>query len=284
MELVANRSVVEHGAAPRPRQPPQPTRRTRCSCCAPRPQWRGEPEFSFEDKDRQIAVTVAPCATVLAVLDALAADRRDGQYLVVLTPCDTREVGDSVLALAMHPEIKPVDRWDLVKDAFGARQPRPGAHEEGQPLGRRGAARRAARRRLAAAAGTVLSRASALNRLAATRLGIEDADDSPVDAAALLQWTADRAAVETFLRLREDERDRAYRLAGGDHGRRRRRGLRDGRDRQDLRRRPLRPGRRRAVRAAGPCAGRAPRTGERNGRGGRRPRPRGGALPRRHVP
>ena len=54
--------------------------------------------------------------------------------------------------------------------------------------------------------GTALSRATALNRLAATRLGIEDADDSPVDAAALLQWTADRAAVETFLRLRDEER------------------------------------------------------------------------------
>ena len=54
--------------------------------------------------------------------------------------------------------------------------------------------------------GPVLSRASALNRLTATRLGIEDADDSPVDAAALLQWTADRAAIETFLRLREEER------------------------------------------------------------------------------
>ena len=45
-----------------------------------------------------------------------------------------------------------------------------------------------------------------MNRLAATRLGIEDADDSPVDTAALLQWTADRAAVETFFRLREQER------------------------------------------------------------------------------
>ena len=53
----------------------------------------------------------------------------------------------------------------------------------------------------------MLSRATALNRLAATRLGIEDADDSPVDAAALLQWTTERAAVASFLALRDAERD-----------------------------------------------------------------------------
>ena len=259
MELVANRSVVEHELR-RALASRRANQKNSVLLLRAAPEWRGEPEFSFEDKDRKIAVTVAPCATVLAILAALA-ERRGGQYLVVLTPCDTREVGDSVLALALHPEIKPVDRWDLVKDAFGAvtldraltnKKDNSWIAEallDAQPAG--------GWRRLS---GTVLSRASALNRLTATRLGIEDADDSPVDAAALLQWTADRAAVETFLRLREEERDRAYRLAGGDHRRRRRRGVRDGRDRQDLRRHPLRPGRRRAVRAAGPGAGRGPRT------------------------
>src|SRR5580658_34948 len=118
MELVANRSVVEHEL----RQALGSRRANQNNSVLllrAAPEWRGELEFSFEDKDRQIAVAVAKCATVLAVLDALAG-RRDGQYLVVLTPCDTRDVGDSILAHAMYPEIKPVDRWDLVKDAFGA--------------------------------------------------------------------------------------------------------------------------------------------------------------------
>jgi PglZ domain len=204
MELVANRSVVEHEL----RQALGSRRANQGNSVLllrAAPEWRGELEFSFEDKNRQIAVTVAKCATVLAVLDALAG-RRDGQYLVVLTPCDTRDVGDSVLALALYPEIKPVDRWDLVKDAFGAVSLDPAllkkdnrwaaeALLDAQPAG--------GWRRLP---GSVLSRASALNRLTATRLGIEDADDSPVDAAALLQWTADRAAIETFFRLREQER------------------------------------------------------------------------------
>jgi PglZ domain len=205
MELVANRSVVEHEVR-RALTSRRANQKNSVLLLRAAPEWRAEPEFSFEDKDRRIAVTVAPCATVLAILTALA-DRRDGQYLVVLTPCDTREVGDSVLALALYPEIKPVDRWDLVKDAFGAvtldqaltkKKDSNWIAEallDAQPAG--------GWRRLA---GPVLSRASALNRLTATRLGIEDADDSPIDAAALLQWSADRAAVENFLRLREEER------------------------------------------------------------------------------
>lgn len=205
MELVANRPVVElelrRALASRRGNPKNSVLLLRAA-----PQWHGEQEFTVDDKGRQSLVTVAPCATVLAVLDALAADRPDGHYLVILTPCETREVGDSVLARAMQPEVKPVDRWELVKDTFGALSLDPALRKkndrwvaeallDAQPTG--------GWRRLS---GTVLSRTSALNRLAATRLGIQDADDSPVDAAALLQWTTDRAAVETFLRLREDER------------------------------------------------------------------------------
>ena len=148
MELVANRSVVElelrRALASRRSNPKNTVLLLRAA-----PQWHGETEFSVEDKGRQVPVTVAPCATVLAVLDALAADRPDGQHLVVLTPCDTREVGDSVLARAMQPEIKPVDRWDSGEGRVRCASPRPGPHEEGQPLDRRGVARCPACRRLA---------------------------------------------------------------------------------------------------------------------------------------
>jgi hypothetical protein len=211
MELVANRSVVEHelrrALASRGSNPRNTVLLLRAV-----PSWHGEPEVSFEDKGRLISATIAPCGTVLAILDALAADRPDGQYLVILTTCEARDVGDSVLAIAMQPEIKPVDSWDLVKDAFGALSLDPALTRK-DPLTKKDSGWIAEAlldaqpaggwRRLS---GTALSRATALNRLAATRLGIEDADDSPIDAAALLQWTADRAAVETFLRLRDEER------------------------------------------------------------------------------
>src|SRR5580693_5103907 len=87
MELVANRSVVEHELR-RALASRRANQKNSVLLLRAAPEWRAEPEFSFEDKDRRIAVTVAPCATVLA--------------------------------LGLYPEIKPVDRWDLVKDAFGA--------------------------------------------------------------------------------------------------------------------------------------------------------------------
>ena len=37
-------------------------------------------------------------------------------------PCEDRELGDSVLARALGGEVRPIDRWDLVADAFGARR------------------------------------------------------------------------------------------------------------------------------------------------------------------
>jgi hypothetical protein len=206
MELVANRSVVELELR-RALDSRRSNLRNTVLFLRAAPEWRGDnTEFSFDANGIHVLVTVAPCPTVLAVLDALSADRENGQYLVVLTPCDTHEVGESVLARALQPEIKPINRWDLVQDAFGARHLDPAltrsenrwiaeALLDAQPAG--------GWRRLT---GTVLTWATALNRLAATRLGIEDADDTPVDAAALLQWTTDAPAVASFLQLRKTER------------------------------------------------------------------------------
>ena len=248
------------------------------------PEWRGELEFSFEDKDRQIAVTVAPCATVLAVLDALAATGETVSTWSSSPPATPARSGTpcSPSRCIRRSSRSTAGIWSRTRSARVSLDP--ALDEEGQPLGRRGAARRAARGRLAAAARTGTqpgqraepadrhpSRDRGRRRLPGRRRRPAPVDDRPRGRRDLPPAPRGRT-------------HRAYRLAGGDHGRRRGRGLRDGRDRQDLRRRPLRPRGRRAVRAAGARAGRAPRTRERNGRGVRRPRPRGGALPRRHVP
>ncbi|MGO8961350.1 MAG: BREX-2 system phosphatase PglZ [Streptosporangiaceae bacterium] len=204
--MIATRSVVEaeFGRALRSRHS---NKRNSVLLLRAAPEWRGDREFSVTIGGDQVPVAVAPCPTVLAVLDAMGAAREDGRYLVILTPCDSRDVGDSVLARAMQPEIKPINRWDLVADAFGARGLDPAltrsdrrwvaeALLDAQPPG--------GWRRLA---GPVLTEAAALNRLTATRLGIEDADGSAVDAAALLQWSTHPDAVASFLQLRETERD-----------------------------------------------------------------------------
>ena len=204
--MIATRSVVEAELG-RALRSGHSNKRNSVLLLRAAPEWRGDREFSVIVEDGQVPVTVAPCPTVLAVLDAMGAAREDGRYLVVLTPCDSRDVGDSVLARALQPEIKPINRWDLVADAFGARRLDPAltrsdrrwvaeALLDAQPPG--------GWRRLA---GPVLTEATALNRLAATRFGIEDANGSAVDAAALLQWTTQPAAVASFLQLRETERD-----------------------------------------------------------------------------
>jgi hypothetical protein len=210
MELVASRPVVE-GEVRRAlralaRQPGN--KRNRVVLLRAAAQWRDEAtEFSLDVEGRQVLVTVAACPTVLAVLDAMSAPRPDDGYLVVLTPVDEHEVGDTVLSRAIQPVIKPIDRWDLVQDAFGAtrldplltRSPNNWVAEallDAQPAG--------GWRRLT---GTVLTWSTALNRLAATRLGIEEADDSPADAATLLTWTTDAPAVASFLTLRKEEQD-----------------------------------------------------------------------------
>jgi len=173
------------------------------------PQWRGEGVFTADLGDAAegpVTVSVAACPTVLSVLEALSADRDEDIYLVVLTPC--AELGESVLARAIEPGILPVNRWDLVRDAFGARRLEPSltrsanswlaeALLDAQPAG--------GWRKLV---GPVLSRATATNRLAAVRLGLPgEADDTEVDAAALLEWSLDTPAVSSFRKLRDEERN-----------------------------------------------------------------------------
>lgn len=206
MELVANRSVVELELK-RALGSSRSSRHNKVLLLRAAPEWRGDPVLSVDAGNGPVPVAVTPCPTVLAILDALSKDRPDDGYLVVLTPCDTRDVGESVLARALRPEIKPVDRWDLVRETFGARHLDPALTKsdnrwiaeallEAQPAG--------GWRRLT---GSLLTRATALNRLVAARLGIDEADDSPIDAAALLQWTLDPSAVVRFAELRAEERD-----------------------------------------------------------------------------
>ncbi|MGH3188326.1 MAG: BREX-2 system phosphatase PglZ [Streptosporangiaceae bacterium] len=170
-------------------------------------QWRDDETFTADLGDTQAEVTVRACPTVLAVLDAMSTERADGTYLVVLTPCETGEIGQSLLAHAIEPEVKPINRWDLVQDAFGIRHLDPlltrsryswlpEALLDAQPVG--------GWRRLN---GTALTFATAMNRLVSMRLGRHgDEDEIVVDAAALLEWTTEPAAVSSFLRLRETER------------------------------------------------------------------------------
>ncbi|MBV9384422.1 MAG: BREX-2 system phosphatase PglZ [Streptosporangiaceae bacterium] len=173
------------------------------------PEWLDEPRLTVSGltgHDSTVTANVAGCPTVLAVLDALATRPEDG-YLVILTPCDDDELGDSVLARVIANQVHTISRWDLVLDAFGARrrglglngreQPwLAGALLDAQPSGGWGKV-----------SGPVLTLDSAMNRLVGVRFGISDGrDDAVMDAAALLEWTRNEFRVASFRRLPADER------------------------------------------------------------------------------
>ena len=170
------------------------------------PHWRGDPAITVDSPHGKVTAQVRGCPTVLAVLDALSDPREPQTYLVVLTPCGDRDLGDSVLAQAIGHEVRPIDRWDLVLEAFGARRldPRLFGKEyrwlaeallDAQPGGgwRR-------------APGLVLPADTALARLAALRLG-RGGEDDRLDTAALLDWSRDETQVARFLSLRQEEQD-----------------------------------------------------------------------------
>ncbi|HEU5155676.1 MAG TPA: BREX-2 system phosphatase PglZ [Streptosporangiaceae bacterium] len=167
------------------------------------PEWRGPEALTVEGGDGPVHAVVRGCGTVLAVLDALSEPREPETYLVVLTPCEDGELGTSVLAQAIGNATRLINRWDLVADAFGARKLDPRLTGRSYrwlaealiEVGSGG-------RRLA---GPVLQFDTALARLAAVRLGKDDTDER-LDAAALLEWSLDRARVARFVNLRDDER------------------------------------------------------------------------------
>ena len=175
------------------------------------PEWLDEPDLNVSGLaggDSTVTATVVSCATVLAVLDALAHWSEGAGYLVVLTPCDEGELGDSVLAQVIGNRVHTISRWDLVLDAFGAKRRGPGlsgrerpwlagALLEAQPPGGWGKV-----------SGPVLTLDVAMSRLVGVRFGISDGrDEAGMDAAALLEWTRNEFRVSTFRQLPEDERN-----------------------------------------------------------------------------
>ncbi|MFG1999070.1 BREX-2 system phosphatase PglZ [Spirillospora sp. NPDC048911] len=170
------------------------------------PNWRGPREIAVRPgkDDKDVTAVVRACPTVLSVLDALDEPQDLDTFLVVLTPWEGRELGDSVLAQALGNEVRSINRWDLVAEAFGTRRldPRLSTKEfrwmaeallDAQPA--------AGWKRVNS---PVLQLDAVLRKLAAVRLGKDE--DERLDAAALLEWSRDELRVSRFLALSEQER------------------------------------------------------------------------------
>lgn len=158
-------------------------------------EWRGPGVLHIDGA----SVQVAPCSSLLGVLDAVSAKTAD--YLVVLSPFERRDLGDSLLAHAVGHDIIAVNRWDLVRHAFGAKRldarltaPHNAwlsdALLEAQPDGGWPKIK-----------GALLDLDTALGEIASARLGL----DGTGDAASLLGWSEDIAAVARVTGLAEEE-------------------------------------------------------------------------------
>ncbi|MFF0202713.1 BREX-2 system phosphatase PglZ [Streptomyces sp. NPDC005017] len=178
------------------------------------PQWDGPAEPAWgEGRTAGVAAAPSPLAVHELVLDHLAGRRHGPAVLVVLTDREQSELDPAILARVHKLRIDTVDSWDVVREAFGARQIDPRLKDvnwaaeallDATPPGG-----------WPAVPGGWLSRQYALTALAQRRLrlGRYDTEDGPrrpgddrLDAGALLHWSTRPGAPERFLALRGPER------------------------------------------------------------------------------
>ncbi|MEW2255879.1 BREX-2 system phosphatase PglZ [Streptomyces sp. NPDC047869] len=181
------------------------------------PQWDGPAELAWGDgRTAGVAVAPSPLAVHELVLDHLAGRRPGPAVLVVLTDREQHELDPAILARVHKLRIDTVDSWDVVREAFGARQIDPRLKDvnwaaeallDATPPGG-----------WSAVPGGWLSRQYALTALAQRRLrlGRYDTDsavapaqrpgDERLDAQALLDWSTRAGGPERLLGLRGPER------------------------------------------------------------------------------
>jgi hypothetical protein len=146
---------------------------------------------------------IAWCPSELEVRERLdAADGDDNDGVVVVTPLDTATLADDVVARFPRARLEQSDRWSALRGAFRARDvdPRLRLHRwladlllDRPPIGG-----------YPPAAGGVLDLESAWQAALKNVLGLPD---GRADAAALLDWSLDAAALDRFVRLPEEARD-----------------------------------------------------------------------------
>ncbi|MEU2447310.1 BREX-2 system phosphatase PglZ [Streptomyces althioticus] len=178
------------------------------------PQWDGPAEPVWgEGRTAGVAVAPSPLAVHELVLDHLAGRRPGPAVLVVLTDREQNELDPAILARVHKLRIDTVDSWDVVREAFGARQIDPRLKDvnwaaeallDATPPGG-----------WPAVPGGWLSRQYALTALAQRRLrlgrydtegGTRRPGDDRLDAQALLHWSTRPGAPERLLALRGPER------------------------------------------------------------------------------
>lgn len=179
------------------------------------PEWDGPAQPCWaEGRTARIAVAPSPLAVHELVLDHLAGRIPGPAVLVVLSDREENELDPAVLARVHRRRVVTVDRWDVVREAFGAEQVDTRLRTAGW----------AAEALLDATppggwpplAGGMLTKRDALAMLALRRLSlgrfagdrvVPRPGDDRLDAHSLLGWSLRDGGPDLLLALRGPERD-----------------------------------------------------------------------------
>ena len=160
-----------------------------------RPEWAGQQTFTHAD----VPVRVVPCVSVLAVREALL-ERKQGQWLVVLTDRPDDDLGAGVLSHLVWHRLRTPDPWDAVRLRFAATGVDPAlttvADDREVAIGLLAASPQAG---WPPAPGGVLTRDHALGAVVTEHLGLTD---PVVDGTSVLAWTASPSVAARVADLR----------------------------------------------------------------------------------
>lgn len=171
------------------------------------PHWNGPRRLPLGGgRTAHIATAVSP----LAVLDTLVtwerAEAGERDVLAVLTDVEEAGLGPGLLARVYRNRVYPIEPWAVVRRLFGAVDLDPRLTAEGWAA--EALIDAAGQESWPKTPGTVLSRDTALSRLAAGRLSTaaHRLDPGRLDLHALLGWSLAPGAVERAASLRDQER------------------------------------------------------------------------------
>lgn len=173
------------------------------------PHWEGPERLTVhirtgEGRTEQRSVRVVGADSVISLVHALSGDDEDVDHVVVLTPLDASDLGETLLGRFLGEEVVRLNNWELLRTELRVTRIDPRLYTG--RLSWLADTLRGIRATHQLKLGTgVLKLEQALSIAVSVRFGRRPGEQ--VDSAALLEWTRDPASVAAFTHLHEDERD-----------------------------------------------------------------------------
>lgn len=179
------------------------------------PHWDGDPTVALGDGRRvRVAAAPSPLAVHELVLAHAGHSDPDPRVLVVLTDVEEHDLDPAILARTYRGRLHTVDRWDIVRESFGAVAIDPRLRRESWACEALLDAAGAQGWPSGLSRGT-LSRTPALTALAARRLDLGPSVDR-IDPYVLLDWSRRAGGDRLLADLRGPEREGLTAFLGED--------------------------------------------------------------------